>query len=211
MDMIQHDCPWCSTRGAGFDLHRPGNQRELTTGQWFRHELLATCVLCHRSAVATIETKHSSLAHASMELNEGLVGLQPSPATPSAPQHTPPNVARYFEQGLDNLARNWDAAGTMFRKALDTGLTVKWPAIDGSLSQRIDKVAEQGGLTEELREWAHQIRLDGNDAAHELEPIDQAQANSLSSFVEIFLLYVFTLPAMLEEARQRRGVDTVAQ
>jgi hypothetical protein len=34
-----------------------------------------------------------------------------------APDHTPNNVQSFYIQGIDNLARkNFDAAGTMFRK-----------------------------------------------------------------------------------------------
>ena len=126
-----------------------------------------------------------------------------------APQHTPKNVARFFEQAKDNLLKNWDAAGTMFRKALDTGLKHKFPELkEENLVVRIKKAAEEHKLTPDLAEWAHQIRIDGNDATHEEEPVSQKTAESLSTLTEMVLLYLFTLPGMLEEARKRAESST---
>ena len=91
----------------------------------------------------------------------------------------------------------------MFRKALDVGLKVKFPDISRTLSlfQRIEKAEETGGLTPELAEWAHQIRLDGNDAAHEEEPFSKEDAENLHTFTDLVFRYVFTLPGMLTEAQ----------
>ncbi len=89
----------------------------------------------------------------------------------------------------------------MFRKALDTGLKAKFPDIKGTLFERIDEAARQNKLTPSLAEWAHQIRLDGNDAAHDEEPFSKEDAERLQTFTELVLLYLFTLPGKLDEAR----------
>ena len=133
--------------------------------------------------------------------------VAPKPPSTAAPAFTPENVARFFEQGMENLARNWDAAGTMFRKALDAGLKDKWPEVTGSLYDRIEKIATEGGLTADMKEWAHHIRLDGNDAAHEDQPMVASRARALADFTRLFLLYTFSLPGMLREAREKDTTD----
>ena len=102
---------------------------------------------------------------------------------------------------MENLSGNYDAAGSMFRKALDTGLKSKFPAIQGNLKVRINEAAKGGGLTPELAEWAHQIRLGGNDAAHEEEPFSKHDAKDLGTFTYLVFQYLFMLPGMLKEAR----------
>jgi hypothetical protein len=47
-----------------------------------------------------------------------------------------------------------------------------------------------------MKEWAHQIRLDANDATHDPEEFSK----KLQVFTEMFLTYAFTLPAMLQRA-----------
>jgi hypothetical protein len=48
-----------------------------------------------------------------------------------------------------------------------------------------------------MKEWAHEIRLLGNDAAHEEDPFTPPEAESLQAFTQLFLTYAFTLPGML--------------
>ena len=104
---------------------------------------------------------------------------------------------------MENMPGNWDAAGSMFRKALDTGLAAKFPEIKGTLFARIGEAAAQSKLTPELAEWSHQIRLDGNDAVHDDVPFSKDDAERLQAFTHLVLLYLFSLPGMLDEARAR--------
>ena len=104
---------------------------------------------------------------------------------------------------MDDLTNNWDAAGSMFRKALETGLKRKFPDMKGDLNTRIKEAAEQQKLTPDLAEWAHQVRLDGNTAAHEV--FSKEEAVRLAEFTELVFLYLFTLPGMLKEAQEKTG------
>jgi hypothetical protein len=52
-----------------------------------------------------------------------------------------------------------------------------------------------------MKQWAHQVRLDANEAAHEPEDFSQKDAKKLHSFTEMFLTYAFTLPQILMRAK----------
>lgn len=180
---------------------------KLSQGLASRWDTLAFCGCCGRGILA------SFLVSGIVAPTDLLKNYEPSmlkdlrvfPMRPNteAPAHTPENVGKFYKQGTDNLPGNYDAAGMMFRKALDVSLKVKFPDIDGTLTlyQRITEAEQQQGLTPDLAEWAHQIRLDGNDAAHEEEPFSKEDAESLHTFTELVLHYLFTLPGMLAEAR----------
>ena len=198
MLVVSHDCPRCDTKGAAMTIHE--RAMEIGEGDYRNYyDVLATCLVCKRSVVATISTSGSVGQSEATDIE--VHAMAPKPADTSAPEHTPENVGRFYKQGMENLSKNWDAAGTMFRKALEAGLKAKWPNEKGSLFGRIDSVAAQGGLTKDMKEWAHQIRLIGNDAAHEEEPIERKQAQEIATFTRLFLLYAFTLPGMLDKAR----------
>ncbi|MEO8722463.1 MAG: DUF4145 domain-containing protein [Sphingobium sp.] len=113
------------------------------------------------------------------------------------PPDTPENVVNYFDQATDSLnSGNFDAAGIMFRKALESatkGLDSELSRIN--LVKRIEKLVENNLITPALGEWATEIRLGGNDAAHEDEPFSKEEAQALHDFCENFLRYAFTLPA----------------
>jgi Domain of unknown function (DUF4145) len=99
---------------------------------------------------------------------------------------------------MDNHKRsNWDAGGAMFRKALDTSLRRLNPGGKGSIYDRINTLPPNAGVTDAMKEWAHQIRRLGADAAHDEDPFSEIEAKALQSFTELFLTYAFMLPGML--------------
>ncbi len=106
-----------------------------------------------------------------------------------------------------------DASGAMSRKVVDASTqqllgeeSKKYNNIQG----RIDALAAANKLTPDLRDWAHQVRLGGNDAAHDLDPFTQEEADELLSFAELYLTYVYSLPARLKERRERAEKEKAA-
>jgi len=103
-----------------------------------------------------------------------------------------------------------DASGAMSRKVVD----VSTQQLLGEKSKdyrdirgRIDALAADNKLTPDLKDWAHQVRLGGNDAAHDLDPFTPEEADELLNFAELYLTYVYTLPGRLKERRERAEKD----
>lgn len=92
----------------------------------------------------------------------------------------------------------------LYRKALDIGLKKIDPELKGTLGARIKKLRETGKLTNDIAEWADQIKTTGNEAAHEEEPITKADLEELRSFTDMVLRYLFTLPNMVKKRRGQR-------
>ncbi|WP_174340849.1 DUF4145 domain-containing protein [Enterobacter sp. JMULE2] len=70
----------------------------------------------------------------------------------------------------------------------------------GNLLSRINQARTDGHLTEAMKHWAHRVRLDGNEAAHELEASD-SEASELVSFIRLFLEISFVLPHRVSDAQ----------
>lgn len=203
MDIFQADCPHCGTKSVGFTIVHQWHAHKVGGYHW---DTLAWCGQCSKGVLATFQTPNSNpptshLGNASWDYSNALV-IAPSCPDTSAPDHTPTNVARFYAQGMDNLPGNWDAAGSMFRKALETALKNKFPEIKGTLYERIEKAAKQHKLMPDLADWAHQIRLDGRNAVHEEEPFSKEEAERLSTFTKLILLYLFSLPGMIDQAQK---------
>lgn len=123
------------------------------------------------------------------------------PKETKAPDFTPDNVAGFFFQGEESFrSKHFDAAGAMYRKALDTATLNIDPDLKGkNLYQRIEALADQFAITPAMRDWAHGIRSLGNDAVHDEVPFTEDQAKDLQTFTELFLTYVYTLLGMLAQ------------
>ncbi|WP_244125581.1 DUF4145 domain-containing protein [Burkholderia gladioli] len=120
----------------------------------------------------------------------------PKPEKIDAPEYIPGNAARAFEEGADSLASGRPtAAAAMFRRCLEIALKQHSPDIDAwKLEKRIDKLFNEGRITKDLQEWAHRIRLEGNDALHEEEEFTKETASEMMEFTRMVLVYLYTLP-----------------
>jgi hypothetical protein len=132
----------------------------------------------------------------------------PQGEDPAAPDYVPKNVASAYEEGARSLRNaSPNAAVAMFRRAIDIGLKVMAPDLTTKvMAHRIDALANDGRLSKDLAEWAHEVKLDGNEAMHGLEDFDFQAAQQLEKFTEMLLTYLFTLPGMIS---RKRGEGTV--
>lgn len=143
-------------------------------------------------------------------LNIYIEGIEPPPKTPEAPAHTPETVASFYIEACDNMRRrSWTSAASMLRKSMEVALKQFAPDIEAwKLEKRIDKLAAENLITPALKDWAHELRLDGNEALHGTEPATEELATRMERLTYFLLTYLYTLPAQVAEARQARENDS---
>ncbi len=165
-------CPHCGTRGVMFAIQNAATT-SIAVAPGGECDVFARCGHCDRGVVARYSCHVSeSFTSPSELIKSEPTWIAPAPPDTGAPPHTPERAAEFYRQGMENLPQNPDAAGAMFRKALETALRERFPAHGKmTLSKRIQTAAETG----DLAEWSHQIRLDGNCAAHDCFTSDQAR------------------------------------
>ena len=128
-----------------------------------------------------------------------IVSEYPRTIEKETPKYLPENIAKFYSQAIAALrGDNYDSSAIMSRKVLEVSVKKIHPEGKGNLYQRIEELADQGIITSELKDWAHIIREEGNESAHEEEPVTKEFAESIQSFTELFLLYVFTMPGMVK-------------
>lgn len=194
MPKITNECPHCHVQNVLFGLRC--EQNTVDAHQW---NCFGTCHGCGKMIVAIGNGAVQSVTNNNGDARTIFRSVQIFPAAQSmdAPENTDPTVAGYYIQGLASLrGKHWDAAGTMFRKALEVSLK-RAHSMEGkpTIYERINKLPDSVGVTPAMKTWAHRIRSLGADAAHEEEPFTQAEAQELHEFAEAFLTYFFTLPA----------------
>jgi Domain of unknown function (DUF4145) len=203
MPTLTHKCPHCLTEHIALRAAAIGQIR----GNIAVH---LDCPKCGKPSGALIEVARQQNVHgwnALMQQAGELIDLGwkatqfwPEPPGPIIPELLPPEVERVYLQAERNfpVAGNEEAAGTMYRKALDIGLKIIDPAVTGLLKARIAALVEQNKLTPSLGEWADQIRLLGNDTAHEIDQPTREELTALRNFSDLVLRYLFTLPEMVK-------------
>jgi hypothetical protein len=85
-------------------------------------------------------------------------------------------------------------------------------AVGAGLKAELRDLERRGVITRELREWADEVRIAGDDAAHpdELGTIDEAEARESLEFMDEFLRHSVAMPERRrrkEEGRSGKGAD----
>jgi hypothetical protein len=204
MAILTHKCPHCLTEHIALRLVAVTVSADGATPI-----IYLTCPKCKFPSTAHLVAKQPGhLAINQLMGAEGDIAdfkwtikqFWPSPPGPVIPDLLPPEVERVYLQAERNfsIAGNEEAAGTMYRKALDIGLKTIDPAITGTLKGRIAKLVSQAKLTPSLGEWANQIRLLGNETAHEIDQPTRDELEALRNFSDLVMRYLFTLPKMVD-------------
>jgi len=150
----------------------------------------------------TWNSPHLPLVDVVADAKAQVLEVVPTPIKTAAPEHVPPDTVRVFVQAKNAQKRGEnDTAGMGFRKTLDIGLKAFDQTVKGTLIERIDKLAAAHRITPDMKEWAHQVRLIGNEINHEEDEPTDADVEAIAGFTEATLQYLFTLPKEVENRR----------
>jgi len=213
------ECPHCGGEKVGFSMNY--QNRILNASPMIAsHRIIvfAQCGGCERGLIVEYDNRGQATKNTPMDCPSdpesfGWVKNASYPAsTPTrVPAHANDQLKRFFAQAGGALKRgDWDASGAMSRKVID--VSTKQMLGEESknyhnIKGRIDALAAKGSITSDLKDWAHEIRLGGNDAAHDEDPYTETEANELFEFADLYLTYVYTLPGRLKERRDRSAAE----
>lgn len=201
------DCPHCSAQKSSFTVVAG----TLHPTDRTRYAAFGTCSSCHGPAAFDLKTDigQNPFQYSGNILGPKspyyLVGAYPAPPVIDIPTDLPATVQSAFEQAeRAHQAGIWDAAAGMYRKAMELGLKDHSPGIDAwKIEKRIDKMHAAGRITADIKDWAHELRLDGNDAMHETAA-DKETVEQMRAFCRAIFTYLYTLPGQVKAARERR-------
>lgn len=122
---------------------------------------------------------------------------------PPSVHRTHDSAAASFERGL------YEPCLIMCRKCLEA-VCREFGTTKGNLKEQLDALRAAGNIDDRLRDWAHQLRLIGNDAAHDLDLVpNRDDAKDALEFTEAILLYAFSLRRRFEKFKARRQKNAV--
>jgi hypothetical protein len=127
-----------------------------------------------------------------------ILGVYPEGEKPDDSPHYPDALRRVFVELQEDIRAGRTAPRIVVgcRSVLEVALKSLGYEGRQTLFERINKAREDGLLTESMREWAHRIRLDGNEAAHELNATDD-EAREFVDFLRLFMEVAFVLPTRI--------------
>jgi predicted RNA-binding Zn-ribbon protein involved in translation (DUF1610 family) len=212
------ECPHCGAEKIGFHLTNEVEATIKPTGLYRKYRVTMVCPNCEEMVIGVFEATAINAATSQrtpvssavdpLKLGWTLANSYPKPQPSKCPSDTPEDLKRIFLQAANALKRqDPDASGAMSRKVLDVStqqLLGEESKNYKTIHDRINALASANRLTPDLKDWAHQLRIGGNDAAHDAAPFTQEEADELLDFAELYLTYVYTLPERLKKRRAKK-------
>lgn len=216
MPMLILNCPRCGERRMTQDwiaLSQYSENGKLCS------ELMLQCRHCNKSSLWQVSRAPGNasveiLATSKVVINDQLIVvgvIRPAGSLVKAPDFTPPNIVKIFDEGAECFAIEcWNASGSMFRKIIDEiskSLLPKEGEPDKhtrwNLKPRLVWLYKNNLLPKEVESLADCIREDANDAVHNA-PIGKGEATDLLDFTIALLERIYTMPGRLKAAEERR-------
>ena len=118
----------------------------------------------------------------------------------------PDSVKTAYDQAARCLTASlFEPCVLMSRKCLEA-VCKTLNANGRSLHARLANLHEAEHIDSRLLDWAHQVRVIGNEAAHDVDaPVTKEDARDAFEFTEAILIYVFSLAKRFEALRERRA------
>lgn len=227
MAEISGDCPRCSYDKVTFDVL--GMLSVAIRFDWqHTYEVYCVCRHCRRGTILVARDINPDKAKELRSLNipsmqgslNNWVNVFAFVSTKDRdaedpPEFLPPKIEEYFKEGSQCIAIGcYNASGTMFRLCLDTATKAIVETISKeieipkkvkySLGFRLEWLFENGYLDKGLEELAECVKEDGNDGAHD-GTLNEADANDIHDFTVALLERLYTEPAKLTAAKERRA------
>jgi len=135
----------------------------------------------------------------------------PLPGLSDLDPDVPPEISSAYSEGTRALSvKAARAAVVMFRGMLAQVVADKGSAVaqgKNTLYAKLEQMSQDGSLHPSLVDWASEIRLIGNAAAHPdaLDPVSDEEATGLARLCRQLLNVVYEVPARIARNRAARG------
>jgi rRNA maturation protein Nop10 len=159
---------------------------------------------CPQESLALMKASSGSHEWRYNGSNPKILGVFPEGEKPDDSPHYPEALRKVFVELQEDvkMGRNAPRIVVGCRSVLEVALKdLGYTGKHQDLRDRIKKARADGRLTESMSAWAERIRLEGNEAAHELSATD-AEAREFVDFLRLFLEIAFVLPARIEAAKK---------
>lgn len=192
-------CPFCETRGVYKLIHHAENKKpggnKILNYDTYQCGCCANHLLVFWSSSEQEYDPHFNYITLPFNTNN----LEPK-------EEWPESIGKLWTELKECMNISTYQAAAMTARSLLQAILRNIGSSDDRLIDAIDSLQHKGKLSDTMINWAHQIRLLGNEAVHpdaETE-IDPQDVRDVVNFIDFLLEYLYTLPKRIEHYRNRR-------
>ena len=192
------ECPNCHAF-VEYEIHGEYSYSKNMGG--YGRYLLTRCINCNNPLLLTQDNIGN--------LVEGDIWSNPTLLFPNQIRYINPdvlkNISTAFSEAQDCLiAKAYTATAIMARKTLD-GICAVEGIKSNNLVNSLKILRDKGVIDTRLFEWADELRLSGNEAAHDVDiQFTEEDAKDIVDFTAAILDYIYSFRNKFETFKERR-------
>jgi len=213
---MTRDCIRCGVARVQLTSHGMAVRVRGATDWW---EVALSCNNCTKLSIYAVRSGIDLIANQNINLDTaGSVYPENEPVmnvvtTPDVDRSVPARVVDLFTQAARARRLGMhDSAGAIFRKTIDVATKLIYETdgrLEGkkmadALRVRIKSLGEMKILDEDIVDLADVAAVDGNDAAHDIDPYTANEAEALEILTEDFLDRLFVKPARIAAVKAKQ-------
>lgn len=198
-------CPHCGTKAHLEAFH---NDNYLAKNGDQYNYITFRCVPCKKLSVQVFRSTQNPYSdEQNLRPDKWVAKFPNSETTPDEKftEYVPSEVLSDYTEGLICLSAGANkAAVSMFRRAMQDAM------INLGANQKLDLIEQiktVSSLTQDIKDWAHNVRIFGNWGAHPqddlLKDVTPELAQEVRELLEEFMNYVYVMPGKVGSARKR--------
>lgn len=172
--------------------------------------LLLRCPQCSNPLLVQQDDERARFAHSrghDVDRWGGSQRLYPKSELRELGASVPEPIRKAFGEACDafDLAEAYTASAIMCRKVLE-GICDTHKAPGRNLAARLESLYKSDQLDKRLYEWITELRIIGNEAAHDVNvQVSREDASDLLDFTEAAAEYIYTFKQKFDEFKERRA------
>lgn len=125
----------------------------------------------------------------------------------------PAPIRQDFEEALLCYSvSSYRGAAALARRTVQVICLDKGAGKSKKLQEQIDELFTNGVITKDIKEWAHEVRFLGNDAAHPTKnEVTKEDAKDILELLESLSEVLYITPAKATERKKRRGNTPISE
>jgi hypothetical protein len=202
--MHQIACAFCGEKGNYETVQHLERKKPGSTRKMLNYDTLK-CGHCGNYIFVFWSASSHRFGHNAMHDYQVLPWYR---STSTYPKHWPEDVGNYWVEARRSIeGKNWTAAALMARSAVQL-VARSHDATGKNLKDEIDDLAAKGLILPSMKEFAHEVRVLGNEGTHPqpgAKGTSEKDAKDVVEFLSFLMTVMYSLPKQIEDYRERRS------
>ncbi len=199
-----YTCGWCGNSTSSGEGYKSTEKLTQLLSVQLHIMFIRICTACKRpSIMEMVRDDHGPRDYGRLSSELCYInGVFPRGSRGKPIRGLPADVKKIYMESGWCLANNAPTAAVMLCRKLLMHISVsKGAEQNKKYIEYVDFLQKKSYIPPDVQEWADRVRNIGNEANHELKPVDRKDAEDIFDFMEMLMKFVYEFPHRMKSGK----------